>query len=1018
MRGNLDRTLLVGGGLIAALLVAIAALTYRNTRQLDRDASWVAHTNAVLDLTAEVLLTMVDAETGQRGFLITGREEYLEPYKSSRNRLDGLVANLGHETRDNGAQQERIARLTEMITTRLSGLEEAIELRRENEEKAKALVLTGVAKAQMDAIRHLVAEMRVDEQRLLADRRLQSRHAYETAIASGIITALAGLALVAGVVWLLHRGFLVRQQAAAVLQEQREWFRTTLAGIGDAVIATDTQGHVRFLNSVAQEITGWSALAAEGQPVESVFNICNEQTRKTVENPAARALREGIIVGLANHTILISRDGTERPIDDSAAPIRDAEGQVTGAVLVFRDITDRRQAEDNLAERVRLMAMSAEVGAALTQGDRLTHVLERCLQALVDSLNGGVAGIWTLDAETQRLMLEASAGRSTPIDGSHAGVPVGDAEIGLIARERKSHFTNDLGGDPRVPDQDWAQREGMVAFAGFPLNVEDRLVGVMALFARQPLTQQTLEAMATVADQIALGIERKWAGQQVVRLLELEQERSERLRQVAAASLTINSANTPTSVLDVFRAEARRIIGTTQSDLFLQAEKPPLDGQLHAALVGHGGRLLGHIVLAGKTRGSFTKDDEAILIQLAHMAAVAYDNARLYEELRESDRRKDEFLVTLAHEMRNPLAPIRNAIHVMRLAGDDRSAIDESRAMIERQVLQLVRLVDDLLDLSRVRRGLIDLRSEQIELETVLTVAVEISRPLIEQSGHELTLALPQEPIPLVADPTRMVQVFSNLLNNAAKYTEPCGHIWISAQRETDWVTVRVRDNGLGIPTDMLTRIFELFTQVDQTTERSQGGLGIGLTLVKRLVELHGGTIQARSDGPGRGSEFELRLPISARQQATKSVAVNGECSGPRRSLRILVVDDNRDAAESLGMMLDFMGNDVRTANDGLEAVSLAASFNPDVVFMDIGLPSINGFEAAHRMRKQPGGQNRLIVALTGWGQEEDRRRAHEAGFDQHIVKPVNPETLEQLLDELETATTRILRDPGPAISS
>ena len=193
MRGNLDRTLLVGGGLIAALLVAIAALTYRNTRQLDRDASWVAHTNAVLDLTAEVLLTMVDAETGQRGFLITGREEYLEPYKSSRNRLDGLVANLGHETRDNGAQQERIARLTEMITTRLSGLEEAIELRRENEEKAKALVLTGVAKAQMDAIRHLVAEMRVDEQRLLADRRLQSRHAYETAIASGIITALAGL---------------------------------------------------------------------------------------------------------------------------------------------------------------------------------------------------------------------------------------------------------------------------------------------------------------------------------------------------------------------------------------------------------------------------------------------------------------------------------------------------------------------------------------------------------------------------------------------------------------------------------------------------------------------------------------------------------------------------------------------------------------------------------------------------------------------------------------------------------
>ena len=250
--------------------------------------------------------------------------------------------------------------------------------------------------------------------------------------------------------------------------------------------------------------------------MESVFNICNEQTRKTVTNPTARALREGILVGLANHTILISRDGTERPIDDSAAPIRDAEGQVTGAVLVFRDITDRRQAEDNLAERVRLMAMSAEVEAALTQGDRLTHVLERWLRRWSTPWRKQSPTSGRSRAETQQLMLEASAGRSTPIDGSHAGVPVGDAEIGLIARERKSHFTNDLGGDPRVPDQDWAQREGMVAFAGFPLNVEDRLVGVMALFARQPLTQQTLEAMATVADQIALGIERKWAGQQVV----------------------------------------------------------------------------------------------------------------------------------------------------------------------------------------------------------------------------------------------------------------------------------------------------------------------------------------------------------------------------------------------------------------------------------------------------------------------------------------------------------------------
>jgi signal transduction histidine kinase/ActR/RegA family two-component response regulator len=479
------------------------------------------------------------------------------------------------------------------------------------------------------------------------------------------------------------------------------------------------------------------------------------------------------------------------------------------------------------------------------------------------------------------------------------------------------------------------------------------------------------------------------------------------LRQVAAASLTINSATTPTSVVELIRAEAKRIIGTTHSEVSLQSEQNVVVGALRVALIGRGGRLLGHVHLTGKTKGDFTRDDEFILAQLAHMAAVAYDNARLYEELRESDRRKDEFLATLAHELRNPLAPIRNSIHIMGLVGDDRATIDRSRAMIERQVQQIVRLVDDLLDLSRINRGQIELRPERVELATVLTSAVETSRPVIEQSGHELTIALPQEPIPLVADPIRMAQVFSNLLNNAAKYTDRGGHIWLSAQPEESRVTVRVRDNGVGISTEMLPRIFEMFAQVDRSLERAQGGLGIGLTLVKRLVEMHGGSIEAHSEGPNRGSEFVVRLPVALNQNATQPEAAGGEHAATRFSRRILVVDGNRDSADSLAMMLSILGNEVRTAHDGLEAVDLAATFNPEVVVMDIGLPVLNGFDAARRIRDQPGGNDIVIVALTGWGQEDDRRRSLEAGFDHHIVKPVDLLTLEKLLDELERTTSR-----------
>jgi len=372
--------------------------------------------------------------------------------------------------------------------------------------------------------------------------------------------------------------------------------------------------------------------------------------------------------------------------------------------------------------------------------------------------------------------------------------------------------------------------------------------------------------------------------------------------------------------------------------------------------------------------------------------------------LKQADRSKNEFLATVAHELRNPLAPIRNALQVMRLAGDDGKAVDQSRAVIERQVQQMVRLVDDLLDLSRISGGKMELRCKRIELAGVISAALEASRPLIEACSHELTVTLPPEPVYLDADPTRLAQVFLNLLNNSAKYTPQGGHIWLTVERAKGEAVIRVRDTGVGIAAEMLPRIFELFTQVEGSLERSHGGLGIGLSLVRRLVEMHGGTVEARSEGLGRGSEFLVRLPILAQPTPEQPLASgNNETVAAAPKRRILVVDDNRDSAISLGMMLSLMGNEIRTAHDGSEGLEAAAAFRPDVMLLDIGLPKLNGYDVCRRIREQPWGKGMVIVALTGWGQEENKRRSTEAGFNHHMVKPVDPAALEKLLAGLES---------------
>jgi signal transduction histidine kinase/DNA-binding response OmpR family regulator len=414
-----------------------------------------------------------------------------------------------------------------------------------------------------------------------------------------------------------------------------------------------------------------------------------------------------------------------------------------------------------------------------------------------------------------------------------------------------------------------------------------------------------------------------------------------------------------------------------------------------------GGKLLGTVSFASRRRDSFEQEEIEFLETISKYITAAYERLQLIEQLRDQDRRKDEFLATLAHELRNPLAPMHNGLQLIRLATSNPATLEQARTMMERQLKQMKRLVDDLLDVSRISRNKLDLRMELTELASIVGSAIETSQPLLEAADQRLRVSLPIEPVVLNADPVRLAQAFSNLLNNAAKYSGQGSEIWFEVEQEAGEAIVRVRDNGIGIPVDQLKSVFDIFVQVDRSLERSQGGLGVGLTLVKQLVQMHGGRVEVRSEGPGKGNEFIVRLPVVMRQQtkapAPAQVTAPLDTNGGQR---ILVVDDNVDSAESLSLMLELLGHKVSLAHDGLEAVEAAKQFKPDIAFLDLGMPKMNGYDAARLIREQPENRGVKLVALTGWGQEEDKRRSHDAGFDMHLVKPIDFSALEKLLEQ------------------
>jgi PAS domain S-box-containing protein len=780
---------------------------------------------------------------------------------------------------------------------------------------------------------------------------------------------LGGLALYLGVsLGIAAIGGALRQarrraeSASRQYEAQRERLRITLQSIGDAVIATDATGRVTSMSSVAEELTGYAAEDAVGRPLDEIFRIVNEQTRAPQPSPVERVLAEGRIVGLGNHTVLIAKDGRERPIEDSAAPIRGADGEVVGVVLVFRDDTERRRNEERVRrseQELNDFFENANVGLHWAGPD---GTILRVNQAELDLLG------YERDEYVGRHIAEFHADR-TGIDDLLRRLAAGETIADFPARLRcKDGSLKDVLINSSVL---W--ENGRFAHTRtFTLDLTER-----------KRAEERLRTLAAVVEESSdfIGVSSldlkpifvNEAGRRMVGLESLDEARR-------------------TSVLDFFWPEDRERIEREAIPALRRDGRWRGEVRFRHFRTNRPIHTMWNVVAI--------RDDSGTPIAWATVSPNLDALKETQRALSEADRRKDEFLATLAHELRNPLAPVRTSLEVMRRARGDAETIERARDTIDRQMSHLERLVDDLLDVSRITRDKLELRAARVELASVIHQAVEACRPLADVRGQVLEVTLPGEPIYLHADAVRLAQVFSNLLSNACRYTDPGGQIWLTARRDGDWVEVRVRDTGLGIAAEMLPRVFDMFAQAHPASAHLQGGgLGIGLTLVRRLVEMHGGRVEAFSAGLQRGSEFVVRLPAFAAPAVAPPPAAASTAAPTRR--RVLVVDDNLDAAESLAMLLELGGHETRMAHDGEEAIAAAAAFRPDVVLLDIGLPKLSGHEAARRIRAEPWGRSLLLVALTGWGQAPDRRKSDEAGFDHHLVKPVDAERLDALFASL-----------------
>jgi two-component system CheB/CheR fusion protein len=836
----------VAASVVLAALVVFGWIVYSDSRSVVAEARWVDHTLAVLVRLERAASALKDSEAGQRGYLLTGNASYLRPYEEARTQVQGHLDALRRMTVDSAEQQRQLSEFQGLAQQKLEELAATIRLYQSGDTAgALSAVDSGVGNTLMERIRGLVDAMRDAQTRLLAERQRQAAAAVQEMNRAIVAGMLVFIALLAAFLLLVRRDLLGRQRAEAEARETGERLRTTLASIGDAVLTADAGGRVTFLNAVAERLMGWTSAEAAGRPVEEVFRIRNERTRAEVESPVRRVLREGIVVGLANHTVFLTRDGREVPIADSGAPIRDGRGEIAGVVLVFRDVQELRSAE----------------------------IATRRLAAIVST------GTFALAAET-------------PDNVITDWNPGAEALFGYTAAEmigRKFFELAPSGAHDPAPALTAELRAGRAAgdFEGYRRTKDGRLLEVVI----------TLSAI-----------------------------RDEDGKLIVVARL----------IRDV--TERRR----------------------------HGREL---------------------------------EQARLRAE--EASETKDRFLAMLSHELRNPLTPVLASVYRLDRRSDLPEGVSQSLAMIRRNVELEARLIDDLLDLTRIAKGKIELDRAPVDLHELLGSVLQGSRSDFFQHGLNVTTALVADDHYCFGDAARLQQVFLNLTRNAAKFTPQGGRITIrSSNPSPRRIRVSVGDTGRGIRPDRLPRIFEAFDQGDVTAARRAGGLGLGLAIARSLVELQGGTISAASDGEGRGATFTVELATTAeRPKRLEPPETDDAHVAARRRVAVLVVEDDPDTGMAMRLLLEESGFEVRAAPSVAAAVALFRERPADILVTDVGLPDGSGLDLLAALK--PLHPRLVAIVLSGYGMERDVERSRALGFAEHFAKPVNPARLIAALDAL-----------------
>ncbi|HZR83805.1 MAG TPA: PAS domain-containing protein [Candidatus Binatia bacterium] len=873
---SLGSAALFGFAFAIFLIVAIGAVALIELRRTNEAGNLVRQTFEVQDDIDAVLRHLLDAESGQRGYLLTGDRNYLGPFQKAMDAFPGDVERLRAATARDPGQSARLEEVIPILDGKLAELESSVHLRTlEGPQAALEVIQTDYGRRATEDIRRRLGEMRDVEQRLLGERlALRERtggRATQFVLLGSILAALiVGTATAA-----MNRATRRRLAMERELRDSSERLRVTLRSIGDAVIATDASGVVMFVNPVAQALTGWAEDEARGRPLEEVFSIVGEETRECVEGPVAKVMRLGTVVGLANHTLLLSRDGRETPIDDSGAPIRDSDGTIAGVVLVFRDASERRRAQ---AERER--TLRAEIEKAVTASAlRRTDAERGLLQTIFDT-----------------------------------------APIGLAFFDRDLRFV-------RV-NRALADMDGMAAEAHLGRSMDE----VLPRFGREP---------------------------------------SKALRDVL-------QTGDPVFGFDMV-GETPAAPGSARS---WRASYVPVRS-------GDGAVLGVAAVVEDVTERRRAELEREHLYEIAEQARA---------EAVEANRAKDEFLAIVSHELRSPLSAMAGWIRILagRCSGDE--TIDRALHTLERNIRVQTQIIADLLDVSRFLSGKLALESRIVDVALNVLASVESIRPIADERGVSVECEVACPSLAVRGDPDRLAQVFTNLLNNAVKFTSRGGRVRVAVAYEeaSREASIRVRDTGVGIDAALLPHVFERFRQGESPSTRTHGGLGLGLAIVKHLVDLHGGSVRADSDGPGTGATFTVRLPVADAVPAVvgaRPAAAAGRVDGRGlHGLRLLLVEDDADSRESLEILLREQGVDVVTATSYAEALAAFDGGPVDIVVSDIGLPGASGYDLVRtiRARENGGGARVLAVAMTGFAGKQDHEEALRAGFDEHVGKPLD----------------------------